>query len=86
MPTMVVNEGVPFDREALLSAFKAANIDGRVFFWPLSSLDLFEVASPNAVSKSISWRAINLPSYHDLEDAAIIRVSMAVKATLESDP
>ncbi|MBK6925370.1 MAG: DegT/DnrJ/EryC1/StrS family aminotransferase [Thermomonas sp.] len=66
MPTMVVNEGVPFDREALLSAFKAANIDGRVFFWPLSSLDLFEVASPNAVSKSISVRAINLPSYHDL--------------------
>lgn len=86
MPTMVVNEGVPFDREALLSAFKVANIDGRVFFWPLSSLGLFEADSPNKVSNSISWRAINLPSYHDLKDAAIIRVSMAVKATLESDP
>ncbi len=41
MPTIVVNEGVPFDREALLTAFRADNIDGRVFFWPLSSTQLF---------------------------------------------
>ncbi|WP_374353301.1 DegT/DnrJ/EryC1/StrS family aminotransferase [Thermomonas sp.] len=82
MPTMVVEEGMPFDRNGLLSAFKADNIDGRVFFWPLSSLGLLEADSPNAVSKSISWRAINLPSYHDLEDTAIARVAMAIQSVL----
>ena len=32
MPTIVVNKGVPFNRENLLAAFKTDNIDGRVFF------------------------------------------------------
>lgn len=80
MPTIVVDEGVPFDRDALLSAFKAAHIDGRVFFWPLSSLGLFEADSPNAVSNAISLRAINLPSHHDLRDDQIQRVVDLVKA------
>jgi perosamine synthetase len=80
MPTLVVDEGVPFDRDALLSAFKAAHIDGRVFFWPLSSLGLFEADSPNAVSNAVSSRAINLPSYHDLRDNQIQRVVDLVKA------
>lgn len=80
MPTLVVDECVPFDRDALLSAFKAAHIDGRVFFWPLSSLGLFEADSPNAVSNAISLRAINLPSYHDLRDDQIQRVVDLVMA------
>lgn len=66
MPTIVVEEGVPFDRDALLATFKADNIDGRVFFWPLSSLPAFEPSPQNGTSHSLSLRAINLPSYHDL--------------------
>jgi len=31
-----VDQEVHFDRDALLADFKADNIDGRVFFWPLS--------------------------------------------------
>lgn len=85
MPTIIVEYGVPFDRGALLSAFKTDNIDGRVFFWPLSSLGLFEACPHNVVSHSISSRAINLPSYHDLDDAGIARVSMAIHSLLESD-
>jgi len=42
MPTIVLNEGVPFNRETLLAAFKADEIDGRVFFWPLSMLPMFK--------------------------------------------
>lgn len=74
MPTLVVDQGVAFDREALLSRFKAENIDGRVFFWPLSMLPMFKQRPQNQVSYSIYGRAINLPSYHDIPNADQDRV------------
>jgi len=80
MPTIVADASASFDREALLAAFKADRIDGRVFFWPLSSLPSFESCPQNSVSHSLSARAINLPSYHDLDDAGIERVSAHVYA------
>lgn len=78
MPTVVIDANVPFDREALLAAFKADNIDGRVFFWPLSSLPAFTPRPNNSVSHSLSGRALNLPSYHDLSIADIARVARFV--------
>lgn len=75
MPTVVVDTDVPFDREALLAAFKTDNIDGRVFFWPLSSLPSFGACPDHTVSHSLSGRALNLPSYHDLSIRDISRVS-----------
>jgi len=66
MPTIVAQPGVPFDRDKLLETFKAENIDGRVFFWPLSMLPAFEECPQNLVSYDIHTRAINLPSYHDI--------------------
>ena len=80
MPTIVVDEDAAFDREALLQAFKRDNIDGRVFFWPLSSLPMFEDRPQHHVSHSLSLRALNLPSYHDLTDAEIARVAACVRA------
>jgi len=74
MPTIVVDKGVPFDRDALLAAFKADNIDGRVFFWPLSSLPTFEPRPQNGIGHSLSLRAINLPSYHGVTLFDIARV------------
>lgn len=74
MPTIVIDEGVPFDRGSLLAAFKADNIDGRVFFWPLSTLPMFEPCRNHRVSCSVSMRAINLPTYHDLTAAQMDRV------------
>jgi len=79
MPTIVVDEGVSFDRDALLAAFKADNIDGRVFFWPLSMLPMFEAKPENAVSYSLHKRAVNLPTYHDLSEADMDRVIKLVK-------
>jgi len=76
MPTVVVDDGVPFDREQLLADFKAAEIDGRVFFWPLSDLTLPARVGPGGtpVAAAIHRRAVNLPSYHDLDDDGIDRV------------
>ncbi|MCQ4164411.1 DegT/DnrJ/EryC1/StrS family aminotransferase [Tahibacter harae] len=82
MPTLVVDEGVPFEREALLARFKADNIDGRVFFWPLSSLSMFEPRPQHRISHSLARRALNLPSYHDMSSADIARVAAHVTAQL----
>lgn len=79
MPTVVIDEGIPFDREDLLAAFKAANIDGRVFFWPLSMLDFFERQPGNTVSYGLYPRAVNLPTYHDLTDEEIERVCAVLR-------
>ncbi|MEF9977294.1 MAG: DegT/DnrJ/EryC1/StrS family aminotransferase [Thermomonas sp.] len=78
MPTIVANEAVPFQRERLLAAFNAGNIDGRVFFWPLSSLPPFEGHAANPVATGLHRRALNLPSYHDLRDDEIARVASLV--------
>lgn len=74
MPSIVVDEGIEFDREKLLAIFKADNIDGRVFFWPLSMLPMFTRKPENIVSYGLYERAINLPAYHDLTDKDMERV------------
>lgn len=82
MPTIVVNEGVPFDRDQLLNALRAENIDARVFFWPLSLLPPFEGAPRGRIAHSLYPRALNLPSYHDLSDNDMDRVSDVVHRIL----
>ena len=66
MPTIVFDKSLNFNRENLLKKFQENNIDGRVFFWPLSWLPMFERVETNPVAYDITERAINLPSYHDL--------------------
>ena len=67
MPTVVFDESSGITREKLQAAFKAFDIDARVFFWPLSGLSTFSRISAQH-SMSVSSRAINLPSYHDMTD------------------
>ena len=74
MPTIVVDEGVTFDREALLATFHADEIDGRVFFWPLSLLPMFESRPENLVSYGLYGRGVNLPAYHDISEPEMDRV------------
>lgn len=66
MPTAVFSRELGLTRERLQSAFAAENIDARVFFHPLSSLQIFEARPQNRLGWDIPGRAINLPSYHDL--------------------
>lgn len=79
MPSIVVDSGVPFDREMLLQAFSGDNIDGRVFFWPLTQLPMFQAQSEHRVAYALPARAVNLPSYHDLAEADIERVARLVR-------
>jgi len=79
MPTIVVDSDVDFDRAALLAEFKAEQIDGRVFFWPLSMLPMFEDRPTNEVSYGLHQRSVNLPSYHDLSEPELDRVIRIVR-------
>jgi perosamine synthetase len=79
MPTAVVDESVGFDRPRLLEEFAKENIDARVFFWPLSSLPMFEKVADNSVSYSTHLRAFNLPSYHDMTTEDVGRVCRVIQ-------
>jgi len=78
MPTLVFGEELGVTRGDLLQRFHEENIDVRVFFWPLSSLTMFELKSTNHNSYSICRRAINLPSYHDISQSDLDRVTATV--------
>jgi perosamine synthetase len=74
MPNLVFAPETGITREKLQAAFAAENADARVFFWPLSSLPMFEPLASNAHAWSIPDRAINLPSYHDMTHSDISRI------------
>lgn len=84
MPTAVLSTESGVTQAAIMKAFQADNIDGRVFFWPLSSLPMFAPLPTNAVAHSLAGRAINLPSYHDLapleQERVIAQTRKVVKA------
>lgn len=71
MPTVVFDKSLEVDRDKLMSYMKDRGVASRPFFYPLSSLPMFEQKPQNVVSYDICPRAINLPSHPDLkrEDA-----------------
>lgn len=79
MPTVVFDPGLGVTRETATAAFDAANIDARVFFYPLSCQPMFKAAQ-TPYAHDICGRAMNLPSYHDMTDADIGRVCDVVEA------
>lgn len=82
MPTIVFDKKLGIKRDKILDNFAKDNIDARVFFWPLSSLDMFETQQANQVSYDIPGRAINIPSYHDMTNAEQDRVISVVEDLL----
>lgn len=66
MPTVVFSPESGINREKLQALFKEENVDARVFFWPLSSLPMFDDKPTNKLAWDISTRAVNLPSYHEI--------------------
>jgi len=75
MPTVVFGKDAGINREMLIDAFQQANVDARVFFWPLSELPMFDARPENRKAHDIAARAINLPSYHDMDEQAQARVA-----------
>lgn len=87
MPTVVFDADTGIQRDQLIAAFEAANIDARVFFWPLSSLPMFsESVVDTPVAFALPERAFNLPSYHDMTDADQQRVVQVVLDLLAARP
>lgn len=82
MPTVVVDPSIPFDRDRLLTRFAEEQIDGRVFFSPLSQLPMFQRVDANKVAYGLPPRAVNLPSYHDMSADDIDRVVAVVRSVL----
>ncbi len=78
MPTVVFDKALGVSRERALAAFEAANIDARVFFYPLSSQPMF-VEAPTPHAHDICERALNLPSFHDMTDGDIDRVCRVIE-------
>ena len=80
MPTVVFTQDAGITREILQLAFNDENVDARVFFWPLSSMQMFESIPSNKNSWEIPNRAINLPSFHEITSDELERiVSVIVK-------
>jgi perosamine synthetase len=79
MPTVVFDKDTCVTRETLCAAFATENIDARVFFYPLSSLPMFDDAPANRQAWDIPTRAINLPSYHDMTEREQDRVVGTVR-------
>lgn len=85
MPTIVLDQDVKVSRCEILEAFAREGIDGRVFFWPLSSLPKFpgRVSSNTPVSQSVHPRGVNLPSYHDLKADEIETIAAVVESIIQ---
>ena len=66
MPTVVFAPQSGVRRELLQAAFADADIDARVFFYPLSGLPIFSPQRQNRYAWDLPERAFNLPSYHDM--------------------
>ena len=82
MPTVVFSRESGINTDAAQKAFRDADIDARVFFNPLSSLPMFSPVAESINSIDIASRAINLPSYHDIEPADLGRVISVIDRLL----
>ena len=83
MPTVVCERGGSTAKDAVLASLRAADIDARVFFHPLSALGHFVECRPAPVSADISSRAFNLPSYHDITEEDLASVCQVVAQSLD---
>jgi perosamine synthetase len=67
----------------LFAFMKANNIDSRPFFYPLSSLPMFEPVKENKVSYEMYERGINMPSHHDLTEEDVQYVCSVIKSFIK---
>jgi perosamine synthetase len=82
MPTIVFDKETSITREKIQTSLQAENIDARVFFHPLSSLPMFVEQPQNQTAWHIPKHAINLPSYHTLQEHELDRVVYLIKKYL----
>lgn len=78
LPTAVFDRDIHFDREGFFALCKENGIDSRPFFFPLTSLPMFEEKKENTVAYDIYTRGVNLPSYHDITKIDVQRISKII--------
>jgi len=83
MPNLVVSASTDIESRDLLFACRKSGIDARDFFWPLSSLPMFETNSNMTISRSVSSRAVNLPSFFDISLEQINYVIQTVRRLVD---
>ena len=79
MVNTVFSHDLGITRDILIKSFKDKNIDARVFFWPLSSLDFIDSHADTPVAKDLPNRSINIPSFHEITDKEQSRVVDVIK-------
>ncbi|QHT70206.1 DegT/DnrJ/EryC1/StrS family aminotransferase [Rhodocytophaga rosea] len=79
MPTIVFDKALNIEAHEVINYLKEQNIDSRPFFYPLSSLPMFEKAEENKVSYNLYKRALNLPSNFSLTREDIKQVCQAIR-------
>lgn len=68
MPTLLVHDIDGFNREDMMKYMLKRSVDSRPFFYPLTSLPMFEQGFSNRNAYNIFPRGINLPSYPDMSE------------------
>jgi perosamine synthetase len=80
LPTLIFNQD--FDRDDFFRFSKENGIDSRPFFYPLSSLPMFESNENNKVAYDIYKYGVNLPSYDEMTFEDVKRVCNVIKNKL----
>lgn len=83
--SIVLEEGMPLSRDALMDALKELGIDTRPFFPPISSLPMVaqDLSKQNPHAYYVGSHGINLPSRHDLTPEDVDRIASALKTLLK---
>ena len=83
LPTVVFDESLKLDRDALLNYLISKSIDPRPCFYPLSSLPEFKKNKRNPVSERLGKNGINLPSSFGITQDEIQYVIKELRAYFE---
>lgn len=83
MPSLIFDRSINVDRDELMRHLNQNNIDSRPFFYPLSSLPMFEKVHKNEVAYDLSSRGINLPANFEITQDEINFVSEKIKSFIK---
>ena len=85
MTSVVLDEGLGIDRDAVRAGLERRHVGSRPFFPPTSSLPMFSSrADVNPVAYRVARQGIHLPSGHNLTEEEVGRVCVALREVLAS--
>jgi perosamine synthetase len=82
MPTIIFGDSYLFNRDDLMAEMQRRGIAVRPFFYPVSMFPMYEHVTSNTVSYNLFKKAINLPSYYEMEKDDVSYVVSSLKSIL----